>query len=99
MTSELQIEFDLRTEGEQLPDAFLDAFELEQFFESTRASVAAGLRRKFAAARCGEHGCAPKFKISGVYDQESESMDLQYHVDTCCQFFLLRVMRILNQRA
>ena len=99
MAADLQIEFDFRAEGEALPDPFLDAVELEQLFESTRQSVGAGLRRKFADLRCGEHDEAPAFKISGVYDHEAESMDLQYHVDTCCQFFLLRVMQVLNQRA
>ena len=95
----LQIEFDLRAEGDELPDAFLDATELEMLFAGTRRSAGDSLRRKFAAVTCGEHGNAPKFAISGVYDQAKEQMDLQYHVDTCCQAFLLRVMQLLNQRA
>ena len=63
-----------------------------------RRSIGAGLERKFRDVVCGEHGEAPAFKISGVYDHAKEEMDIQYHVDTCCQFFLLRVMQILNQR-
>jgi len=96
---DLKISFDLRAEGAEQPDAFLDDYELERLFESTRTSLAAGLRRKFATVRCAEHGVAPQFRISGRYDKDSEEMDLQYHVDTCCQLFLLRVMQILNQRA
>ena len=38
------------------------------------------------------------FLISGVYDRDTEELDIQYHVDTCCRYFLLRVMQILNQR-
>lgn len=94
----LQIDFDLRAEGDELPDAFLDASELEMMFAGTRTSTGDSLRRKFAAVVCGEHGSAPKFTISGVYDRATEQMDLQYHVDTCCQSFLLRVMQTLNQR-
>ncbi len=94
----LQIEFDLRAEGDELPDAFLDSTELELMFAGTRRSTGDSLRRKFAAVVCGEHGSAPKFTISGVYDRATEQMDLRYHVDTCCQSFLLRVMQILNQR-
>ena len=94
----LEIQFDLRTEGEKLPDPFLDACELELMFENTRQSMGAGLRRKFRDVLCPEHGEAPCFKITGVYDNEREEMDIQYHVDTCCQMFLLRVMQILNQR-
>ena len=57
-------------------------------FDSTRQSIGRGLRRKFADIVCAEHAEAPKFKISGVYDNSIEEMDIQYHVDTCCQRFL-----------
>lgn len=95
----LEVDFDLRVEGEALADPFLDRYELELMFEDTRQSIGAGLRRKFEDIVCEEHSEAPRFKISGVYDNALEEMDMQYHVDTCCQRFLLRVMRILNQRA
>ncbi|MCY4070449.1 MAG: hypothetical protein OXG60_04065 [Chloroflexi bacterium] len=94
----MKIQFDLRTEGDELPEAFLDETELEQMFESTRRSIGAGLRRKFRDVLCAEHEQAPSFLISGVYDKEIEEMDIQYHVDTCCRYFLLRVMQILNQQ-
>lgn len=95
----LTIDFDLRAQGETLPDAFLDNYELELMFDNTRRSLGAALERKFGDVICAEHAQAPSFTISGVYDNEREEMDIQYHVDTCCQFFLLRVMQILNQRA
>ena len=95
----MEIQFDLRTEGEALPEAFLDATELEQMFESTRRSIGDGLRRKFRDVACAEHGQAPAFQISGVYDNKKEELDIQYHVDTCCRYFLLRVMQILNQQS
>ena len=94
----MEIEFDLRTEGEELPDAFLDPYELEMMFDNTRRSISSGLERKLGGVVCDEHHEAPKFKITGVYDNEIEQMDIHYHVDTCCQMFLVRVMRILNQR-
>lgn len=94
----LKIDFDLRTEGDELPDAFLDRGELALMFDNTRRSLGAALERKFSDVVCAEHALAPRFMISGVYDNEREEMDISYHVDTCCQFFLLRVMQILNQR-
>lgn len=94
----MKIQFDLRSEGEALPEAFLDETELEQMFEGTRRSIGAGLRRKFHDVVCAEHEQAPSFLISGVYDKEIEELDIQYHVDTCCRYFLLRVMQILNQQ-
>ena len=95
----LEIDFDLRVEGEALAEPFLDRYELELMFEGTRQSIGAGLQRKFADIVCHEHAEAPRFTISGVYDNALEEMDIQYHLDTCCQRFLLRVMQILNQRA
>ncbi len=95
----LNIKFDLRLQGEELPDAFLDSYELELMFDNTRRSLGAALQRKFSDVVCAEHAQAPSFTISGVYNNESEDMEIHYHVDTCCQYFLLRVMQILNQRA
>ena len=95
----LDIKFDLQVEGEALADPFLDPYELELMFEGSRRSFDAGLRRKFEGIVCDEHSEAPRFTISGVYDNALEEMDIQYHVDTCCQRFLLRVMQILNRRA
>ncbi len=94
----MEIEFDLRTEGEELPDAFLDSYELELMFDGTRHSIRSGLERKLAGVTCDEHGAAPKFKITGIYNNADEQMDIHYHVDTCCQIFLVRVMRIINMK-
>ena len=94
----MDIEFDLRTEGEALPDAFLSRYELDMMFDNTRTSIRNGLTRKLTNVVCNEHQAAPKFKITGVYNNETEEMDIQYHVDTCCKMFLVRVMRIINQK-
>lgn len=95
----VNIEFDLRSEGIAQTDPFLDRYELEQMFAGTERSIGASLQRKFANIVCDEHAKAPRFRITGIYDKAIEEMDIQYHVDTCCQRFLLRVMQILNQRA
>ncbi len=95
----LTIGFDFHTQGEEQPDAFLDEFELQQMFDSTRRSLGSALERSFHDVVCGEHDRAPGFTVTGVYDRGTEVMDIQYHVDTCCQSFLLRVMQVLNKRA
>ena len=94
----MEIEFEFSIEGEELPEAFLSHYELEMMFESTRQSIGGGLERKFEGILCDEHRAAPQFKITGLYNNRTEQMDIQYHVDTCCQMFLVRVMRILNQK-
>ena len=80
----MEIQFDLRTEGEALPEAFLDATELEQMFESTRRSIGDGLRRKFRDVNCAEHEQAPVFQISGVYDNKKE----EYGYSVPCGYLL-----------
>ena len=94
----MDIEFDFLTEGNELPDAFMSTYELDMMFDHTRQSIRNGLERKFDSIMCDDHCVTPKFKITGVYNNETEQMDMQYHVDTCCQMFLVRVMKILNQK-
>ncbi|GAB1420320.1 hypothetical protein MASR2M15_04110 [Anaerolineales bacterium] len=95
----MKIDFDFETDGFLQEDPFLDPYEQEMLFDNTRRSITAMLERKFAGVRCDVHQEEAKFLITGVYDNDSEQMELSYHVDTCCQPFLLRVMQILNQRA
>ncbi|MAU13680.1 MAG: hypothetical protein CL607_27940 [Anaerolineaceae bacterium] len=92
----LEINFDFDTEGSAHEDAFLDAYELDMLFQQTSQSIRAGLERKLADVTCAEHGNAPRITITGRYDRETEQMDLNYHVDTCCQLFLVRVVKLLN---
>ena len=94
----LRIDFDLQAQGSSQAAPFLDSFELEQLFASTRRSIGGDLQRKFAEVVCGEHGQAPAFTISGVYDNQAEELDIKYHVESCCRPFLLRVMQVLNRR-
>ena len=92
----LEIIFDFDTEGNAHEDAFLDPYELEMLFEQTKGSIQAGLERKLADVTCDEHGKEPRITITGRYDHETEQMDLNYHIDTCCQLFLVRVVKLLN---
>ncbi len=93
-----QIEIELRAEGEALPGAFLDPREIERMFASTRQSLRASLGRKLRGLRCQEHGAAPKLRVSGVYDRSTEAMELDYHIEACCQLFTVRVIKVLNRR-
>lgn len=94
----LEIVYDFDTEGDAHEDAFLDPYELNLMFEQTRQSLDSSLHRKLAGVTCTEHGKAPRLTITGRYNQETEEMDISYHVDTCCQMFLVQVVRLLNAR-
>lgn len=92
----LKIDYDFDTEGEAHEDAYFDPYELNMLFEQTRQSLDTGLRRKLEGVVCKEHNQPPSITITGRYDQETEQMDINYHVDTCCQMFLVRVVSMLN---
>ena len=92
----LQINYDFETLGEENKDAWLDPYELTMLFEETRQTIDADLQRKLAEIRCDEHDEAPRITITARYDHEQEEMDLQYHIDTCCKLFLVRVIKVLN---
>lgn len=95
----MQIEFDFQTEGDELPDAYFDAFELDVMFQHTRESIRKTLEHKLTGVVCDQHGEAPRFTITATYNHETEQMDLAYNIDTCCKLFLVRVTKILNRQA
>jgi hypothetical protein len=91
-----EIRFDFDIEGALQEDPYLDRFQLDYLFEQTRRSMASDLERKLAGIRCEEHDREPVITITGRYDGEQEEMDIQYHIDTCCQMFMVRVVRTIN---
>ena len=92
----LKIDFDFDVEGEAYEDPYLDPYELNMLFEQTRQSLETGLRRKLEGVVCAEHEQEPSIKITGRYNNETEQMDINYHIDTCCQMFLVRVVSTIN---
>ncbi len=92
------IESDFDIDGALQADPFLDRYELSMLFEQTRRSMAAALQRQLADAVCEEHDKEPVITITGRYDTEREELDIQYHLDTCCKPFMLRVIQRMNNR-
>lgn len=92
----MEILFDFETEGMAHEDALLDPYELNMLFQQTKQDLEAGLRRKLQGIVCDDHEQPPRITITGRYDQQTEQMDIQYHIDTCCKLFLVRVVKILN---
>lgn len=93
----MQIQFQWRTDGPSRQDSWLSEEEHNQLIQQTEAIIRKDIARKLGEITCDEHGEAPHFIISGVYDNDTEQLDIQYRIDTCCQLFLVRVMKILNQ--
>ncbi len=93
----MDIQFLWRNHGAAHDDPLLSADEQQALIQQTEAIIRKDIARKLGTMTCEEHGEAPAFIITGTYDNESEQLDIQYRIDTCCQLFLVRVMRTLNQ--
>lgn len=91
-----KILYDFDIEGALQADPFLDSFELSVLFEQTKQSMQISLERKLGNLQCEEHAQEPTITITGRYNAEIEQMDIQYHIDTCCKLFLVRVVKTLN---
>jgi hypothetical protein len=94
----VEVIFDFDTEGTAGEESFLDPYEINMLFENTKRDLGGSIQRKLEGVVCAEHGKAPRVMLSGRYNQDTENMDINYHVDTCCQMFLVRVVKLLNVR-
>jgi hypothetical protein len=78
------------------PETLADDWELAEMLEHTEASVRQQVAHKLDGLLCPEHGQPPRVRVSVQYASDAGQMELSYHVDTCCQPFLLRVVQALN---
>lgn len=93
----IDIEFDFHIAGENGADEpYLDEYELQTMFDHTRQQINQQVQTKLANVRCPDHDQPPRVKITGVYSAETEQLDIQYHIDTCCNLLLLKAVQALN---
>jgi hypothetical protein len=91
-----KIVFDFDIDGRLPDEPFLDHYELEYMFRQTQENLLQALERKLEGISCDEHGQEPTITISGRYNGETEQMNLEYHIDTCCQIFMVQIVKMLN---
>lgn len=90
------IVYDFDIEGALQEDPFLDRYEITIMFEQTRQSLENGLNRKLGGLICDVHNEEPMVTITGRYSAETEQFEMDYHIDTCCKLFMVRVVKVLN---
>lgn len=94
----IQITFNIHIDESQVPDSPLfDEFELAQMLDHTKAQIVQFLQTRLGGLRCPTHDEAPRVRVDGVYHADSEQLDFQYHLDTCCQMFLMQAIAMLNR--
>lgn len=88
--------YDFDIDGTLQEDPFLDRYEITMLFKSTRQSLENGINRKLQNIVCDDHGQEATITITGRYNTEAEQFDMDYHIDTCCQLFMVRIVKALN---
>jgi len=92
------VEFVFQVDGEPLSaDALADNYDLAMLFEHTQALVRRQVAERLGTVRCPDHDQSPRVTVTLAYTAETEQTELAYHVDTCCQRFLLEAVRRLNR--
>ncbi|MBI1281733.1 MAG: hypothetical protein GC179_26645 [Anaerolineaceae bacterium] len=69
---------------------------LAEMLEHTSAQIQRQVERQVGDLTCEEHGGRPRVTVTGMYSTEADQMELNYHVDTCCQMLLMRTVQALN---
>lgn len=93
----MDVTFELERDGERMsPDELDDNYELAMLFEHTQEQVRRQVERQLGHLRCPQHRQPPRVVVTLDYSEETGQADLRYHLDTCCQPFLLEAVRRLN---
>ncbi len=87
----IQFEVDDRpVEVDEITDEYL-AEVLEHTGEQIRRHVA----KQLGDMRCKKHGNPPQVTVTGVYTSDTDQMELDYHVDSCCEQVVLQAVQAL----
>ncbi len=93
----VEIEFEFRVvDDDATLDPYLDEYEIELMFENTSRQIAQHIEKKLGNLRCAEHGEPPRVTITGEYSNLTEQLEIQYHIDGCCNLFVLEAIQALN---
>ncbi|MCU0479901.1 MAG: hypothetical protein MUE54_01660 [Anaerolineae bacterium] len=94
----IQITFNIRMDDDQTPDSPLfDEFELAQMLDHTKAQITQFLQTRLGDLRCPSHDQLASVRVDGAYNTDTEQLDFNYHIDTCCQMFLMQAIAALNR--
>jgi hypothetical protein len=94
----MNVEFVFQKDGEPLAsDALADDYDLAMLFEHTQEQVRRHVSDRLGTLRCPDHDQPPRVTVTLAYLDETGQTELAYHLDTCCQRFLLDSVRRLNR--
>jgi hypothetical protein len=65
--------------------------------ESTKAQIRQHVEDHLSSMFCEEHNQPPKVIVSGSYSRDTEQLEIQYNLETCCKMMLVRSVAALSR--
>lgn len=94
----VEVEFDITIDENGAHETpLLDEYERDMMLHHTKAQIEKHVQQNLGDLFCEEHGGQARVIISGTYSMDTEQMEISYHVDTCCNKFLLQAVAALNR--
>jgi hypothetical protein len=78
-------------------EGWLDSYERDVLIEQTKNQLIGHIQNALKDLTCDTHQKPPQVTINGVYDVETEELNVEYDVQTCCQLFLMQCVARLNR--
>lgn len=76
---------------------WLDSYERGVLIEQTKNQLEAHIQQALKNLLCDTHQQPPQVTINGRYDVETEELNVEYDIQTCCQLFLMQCVARLNR--
>jgi hypothetical protein len=91
------LDFVFEMDGQPLsPEQLADNYDLAMLFDHTQEQVRRQVQDRLGTLRCPEHDRQPRITVTLSYSEDSGQTELSYHVDACCQRFLLEAVSRLH---
>jgi hypothetical protein len=94
----INVVFDIRITDNEDENAWLDPYERDMMLEHTRSQINTHIQRALGELMCDTHHQPPQVTITGTYNNDTEELDVNYDIQTCCQLFLMQCVVTLNKR-
>jgi hypothetical protein len=93
----IELEFNITLQDEAGEDALLDEYETEALVESTKAQIRQHVENRLGNLFCEEHAKLARVIVTGSYSRDTEQLEIEYHLDTCCKLMMVRSVAALSR--
>lgn len=92
----IDVDIKFQIDGQDIAPDLIDDEYLSDMLEHTGEQARNHVHERLDDLRCPEHGTSPRVIVTAQYENDTEQMELNYHVDSCCSQLLLLAVQRLN---